>query len=92
MARKKTKTRSKTKPYKKAYAKKRYAKSVKGMKLGTGKRFKKGATKIAAYYRKKGKSAKKAKTIAGRIMAKMGRKAHGKKAMTKWSVRGRKRK
>lgn len=92
MARKRKKTRSQTKAYKKAYAKKRYAKTVKGMKLGSGERFKKGATKIAAYYRKKGKSAKKAKQIAESIMAKMGRKAHGKKAMAKWSAQGRKRK
>ncbi len=59
-------------------------------RLGSGKRFSKLKNKVAASYRKKGKSPEEAEKIGAAVAAKQGAKAHGQKKMTKWSVKGRK--
>lgn len=51
-------------------------------KLGSGARFAAIEAKAEKFYKKKGKSAKKAKDIAGAIAAMVGRKKYGQKKMT----------
>jgi|MudIll2142460700_1097286.scaffolds.fasta_scaffold00548_4 hypothetical protein len=60
-------------------------------KLGTGKRAAAIKAKVAAAYKKKGKSKEEAERIGGAVAGQAGRAAHGKKKMAKWSAAGRKR-
>lgn len=62
----------------------------KSMKLGGGGRFKKLSSSIEKEYEKKGKSPAEAKRIADATAAKIGRKKHGAKQMSKMSASGRK--
>jgi len=68
------------------------AKKKKAPKLGTGKRFSAVKSKVASYYEKKGKTPEEAQRIGAAIAAKQGQKKYGVKKMTKWAVKGKKRK
>lgn len=60
--------------------------------LGSGKRFEELSSKIAASYKKKGMSSKRAEKIGAATAAIQGRKKYGQARMTKLASVGRKRK
>jgi hypothetical protein len=59
-------------------------------KLGSGARFAAIESKAEKFYKKKGKSAKQAKAIAGAVAAKIGAKKYGQKKMTAMAVKSKK--